>query len=347
MSNWLILQNRTPRAFKVAPSKLQPINHKFPEDNHIHTHADEGFSENEIDGRFLQATVGGLHPTQPASIRISAIRAVYSYCEHLKASKSTHFLIPFLSNITEGLLTIFSQFSSEVLALCLETLAVVISVDKSFTASVENRICPLTIAVFLKYCSDPVIVSIVQELFKELSSNESCMEPLQQRLLPTLVSILQATSDKVPLGLPAVALDVLQTVVRSSVTPLSEGLIQNTFPAVVQCIMRTDDNATLQSGGECLRAYASVGMQQVMGWHDEQGNNGLYYIIQVISKLLDPKTSEHTASFVGRLVSVVIDRMGTGLGENLDLLLRAVLSKMQQAETLSVVQSLVMIFAHI
>ena len=68
------------------------------------------------------------------------------------------------------------------------------------------------------------------------------------------------------------------------------------------------------------------------------GNNGLYDIMQVISKLLDPKTSEHTASFVGRLVSIVITKVGQQLWENLDLMLRLVLSKMQQAETLSVME---------
>lgn len=62
--------------------------------------------------------------------------------------------------------------------------------------------------------------------------------------------------------------------------------------------------------------------------------------MQVISKLLDPKTSEHTASFVGRLVSIVITKVGNQLGENLDLMLRLVLSKMQQAETLSVMEVL-------
>ena len=68
------------------------------------------------------------------------------------------------------------------------------------------------------------------------------------------------------------------------------------------------------------------------------GQNGVYYIVQVISKLLDPKSSEYTATFVGRLVSILISKLGTQLGENLDLMLRAVLSKMQQAETLSVIQ---------
>lgn len=68
------------------------------------------------------------------------------------------------------------------------------------------------------------------------------------------------------------------------------------------------------------------------------GLNGLYYILQVINKLLDPKTSEFTATFVGRLVTVLITRLGSRLADNLDLMLRAVLSKLQQAETLSVIQ---------
>ena len=68
------------------------------------------------------------------------------------------------------------------------------------------------------------------------------------------------------------------------------------------------------------------------------GNSGLTYVIQVISKLLDPKTSEFTASFVGKLVTVVLLKVGGQLGEQMDLILRAVLSKMQQTETLSVMQ---------
>jgi len=68
------------------------------------------------------------------------------------------------------------------------------------------------------------------------------------------------------------------------------------------------------------------------------GYTGVYYVVQVVSKLLDSKTSEFTATYVGRLVSLLISKMGSNLGDSLDLMLRAVLSKMQQAETLSVVQ---------
>lgn len=58
----------------------------------------------------------------------------------------------------------------------------------------------------------------------------------------------------------------------------------------------------------------------------------------MIAKLLDPKTPEFTATFVGKLVSVIISKVGSQLGEDLDLMLRSVLGKMQRSETLSVIQ---------
>jgi len=59
------------------------------------------------------------------------------------------------------------------------------------------------------------------------------------------------------------------------------------------------------------------------------------------------QSSEFTAIFIGRLVTTLIRNVGDSLGENLDLLLKAVLSKMQSVETLTVMQSLLMIYAHL
>ncbi len=81
-----------------------------------------------------------------------------------------------------------------------------------------------------------------------------------------------------------------------------------------------------------------MALEQIAQWQDEQGHSGLWYVMQVVSQLLDPRTSEFTAAFVGRLVSTLITRAGTQLADQLDQMLRAILSKMQQAETLSVMQ---------
>lgn len=301
----------------------------------------------ELIQQFLQATVSGLHESQPPSVRISAVRAIWGYCDQLKLSESTHVLQPFLPSVLEGLVQLAAQFSSEVLTLVMETLCIVCTVDPAFTTSAENKICPLTIAIFLKYNNDPVVASLVTDIFKELAQIEGCQGPMQMRLIPTLISIMQAPPDKIPTGLCATSIDILTTVVRNTKPPLSELLVCQAFPVVAQCTLRTDDNTIMQNGGECLRAYVSVALEQIAQWRDEQGNSGLWYVMQVVNQLLDPRTSEFTAAFVGRLVSTLISRAGTELGEQLDQILRAILSKMQQAETLSVMQSLIMVFAHL
>uniref|UniRef100_A0A8C6PT67 Importin 9 n=1 Tax=Nothobranchius furzeri TaxID=105023 RepID=A0A8C6PT67_NOTFU len=301
----------------------------------------------ELIQQFLQATVSGLHESQPPSVRISAVRAIWGYCDQLKLSESTHVLQPFLPSILDGLVQLAAQFSSDVLTLVMETLCIVCTVDPAFTTSAENKICPLTIAIFLKYNNDPVVTSLVQDIFKELAQIEGCQGPMQMRLIPTLVSIMQAPPDKIPSALCSTSVDILTTVVRNTKPPLSELLVCQAFPVVAQCTIRTDDNTIMQNGGECLRAYVSVALEQIAQWRDEQGNSGLWYVMQVVNQLLDPRTSEFTAAFVGRLVSTLISRAGTELGDQLDQILRAILSKMQQAETLSVMQSLIMVFAHL
>lgn len=52
---------------------------------------------------------------------------------------------------------------------------------------------------------DPVVASLAQDIFKELSQIEACQGPMQMRLIPTLVSIMQAPADKLPAGLCAVS----------------------------------------------------------------------------------------------------------------------------------------------
>ncbi|XP_033341884.2 importin 9 [Megalopta genalis] len=305
-----------------------------------------------LNSQFLEATVNGLQENQPACIRISAVKAIYWFCE----ASNTETSIDMVNNIRshlpaifQGLFNLATQPSTEVLTLVMETLQVLISMDEAFTASVENKVCPLTIAIFLKFYSDPIIFELCQDIFKSLTQNPDCIGPLQTRLVPTLTSMMAVTSmDKSKdERCREVALDVLQVLVQYSPTPLSSTLVETAFPAACQCILNSQDNETLQNGGEVIRTYLSVAARQVTAHRDNDGQTGLQYILQIIAQLLNPQSSEFTAIFVGRLVTTLIRKAGDTLGENLDLLLKAVLSKMQRAETLTVVQSLLMIYAHL
>lgn len=299
----------------------------------------------------LSATAAALSPqqNQPACVKISAVRALYNFCDYYKLNETTEMLKPYLGPFLDGLVAVSSQFSTDVLCLGLETLALLCSIDRHFIATNEAKISPFVIAVFLKHSADPLTSSLCQDLFRELSMGPS-RDALQQRLIPTLVSIMNAPPEKVENDLPSLALDILTTLVRNSPPPLSELMLVQAFPAAATMTLNSDDTSVLQSGGECLRAFLSVGgRHQLQAWHDERGNNGLFYLFQVANKVLDPKSPEFSSAYIGKLISTLFYKTGDAgdLGEHLQLLLRAVLSKMQQAETMSVIQSLCMVFAHL
>lgn len=69
--------------------------------------------------------------------------------------------------------------------------------------------------------------------------------------------------------------------------------------------------------------------------------------MEVVTLLLNPLSSEFTATFVGRLVITIVSKAGSFLGEHIQHLLKAVISKMQLVEALGVMMSLVVTFAHL
>ena len=69
-----------------------------------------------------------------------------------------------------------------------------------------------------------MITSLTQDIFKVLAQTPGCLAPLEARLVPTLVSILEggassaaATTEKSAIsGLQPISLEILETVVRAS-----------------------------------------------------------------------------------------------------------------------------------
>lgn len=84
--------------------------------------------------------------------------------------------------------------------------------------------------------------------------------------------------------------------------------------------------------------------EQICSYNNGEGLN---YIMQVATLLLNPMSNEFSAAFVGRLIITIVTKAGNFLGDNIQLLLKAVISKLQLVESLNVVMSLVMTFAHL
>ena len=106
----------------------------------------------------------------------------------------------------------------------------------------------LRIQIF--FFPDHVITSLAEDIFKVIASTPGYCGPLEGRLIPTLVSILDAEGDKVTSALQSVALDILQALVRGAGSnkgvELSQLLVANAFPAAVRCTLHSDDNSVTQ-----------------------------------------------------------------------------------------------------
>lgn len=299
--------------------------------------------------RFLQITVQSFANPSPV-MKICAVRAVIVFSRYFSSS-NRDLLLPYLQPFLDGLLSIGIQYSSEVLALVLETMCDLVKIDDDFTTRNESKITPLAMMTFLRHSSDPLLVESCEDLFAALARIPSCSPLLQERMAQTLNSILvpTETNDKPgsTLNLQVSALEILASIVRSAPVPLSDTLMQ-LFLDTVTCILNTsDDNSTLQNGGECIRAYINRSTDQVLSFRDSE-RNGLQMVLQVCLHLLDPRVNESCSAFVGRLISALISKAGNAMGpDNVHLLLRSVLSKLQNSESLSVIQSLVLVFANL
>ena len=60
-------------------------------------------------------------------------------------------------------------------------------------ASIEAKVTPLAIALFIKNTNDPLVNSLITDIIKSLINNPYTISKVEQRLLPTLISILNST----------------------------------------------------------------------------------------------------------------------------------------------------------
>ena len=76
---------------------------------------------------------------------------IFSFANELTNENQQHLLTPHLPQIVDGLIQMLSHNSANQRGtLTMETLVIVLSIDEQFVGSVESKISPLAIALFLK-----------------------------------------------------------------------------------------------------------------------------------------------------------------------------------------------------
>ena len=129
------------------------------------------------------------------------------------------------------------------------------------------------------------------------------------------------------MNLLQVALDVLQTIVRSSTLPLSAELVQSGFPAAARCVLQSDDNSTMQvcmlSIFSCfcfpLLSFMKMNFLKNLFQEHYQSVKGFGSRSGPTSKGLDPDEDRHQRVWIHSFIFIQIQTehfVGPDLGLN-------------------------------
>lgn len=166
-----------------------------------------------------------------------------------------------------------------------------------------------------------------------------------------------------------VALDIVQVLVKHSIPPLSNFLIDPLLPATCNCIVDIDDCWTFRKSGiKVIEAYLSSALQQVIYYQDANGRYGAQYILQVIVHGLNQKvrsfpsifTSSVNKSFIFVLQSLVseiekfcgilillIKEAWYEIRQGIDELVKTLIRRMYEKQSTLVSRELLMVYAHL
>lgn len=169
-------------------------------------------------GDAINTTILSVGADKPITLRISAVRAIYAFCINLKDTENERkaFLVTKLEVFLDGILQMIPVAQSTLIGLLLESLSELLSFDVNFTASTAPRVIPMVQEFFLKYYDDRFILEHVQDILKIWSQNPFCLQPLQEKIVPTLVNMLNLQNDLSNAPMQDIALDVLETIVKYS-----------------------------------------------------------------------------------------------------------------------------------
>lgn len=122
------------------------------------------------------------------------------------------------------------------------------------------------------------------------------------------------------------------------------------MPKLHRLILTATDDELLRNSTMAVKHILRHDPDQILNWHtpDPNRKSGLEILLLIIDRLLAPTIDDNSASEVGGLAAVLVEKAGSDkLGPFLMQLLRGVAIRIASAEKAHFVQSLIMVFARL
>ncbi|KAJ7040268.1 ARM repeat-containing protein [Mycena alexandri] len=298
----------------------------------------------QLAGQYIDAAVQVIEAGDAGvPVKISAVRAIHNFFQGGDAST----LSPFAPRIAKDLGPFLLLTSDDTLSLVLETLSVVVQVDKGswLTTELADSSVRAILEVWTKNNKDPIFLSNVDNILTSLTSSTApgIYETVVKQALPNLCQAMAAA----PLDeswITSSAIDLVSSLMNgASDGALGDGFFAVLAPSLFKALGEAEDRDVLQNGISCLTLIIRKDCGQLLSWSDS-GRNGLDCVLSLIAKSLENQ-DESGGLVIGDLIIHLLRRAGESVLPVLPQLLQAMIGRMTTAKTATFLQSLVIPFA--
>ncbi|KAK7407626.1 hypothetical protein VNO78_09583 [Psophocarpus tetragonolobus] len=290
---------------------------------------------------FLYLAIKAITMDVPPPVKVGACRALTSLLPESKIEIVQSQLLGLVSSLTD----LLNHASDEALHMVLDTLLAAVKAGHESSTLVENMISPVILNLWASHVSDPFISIDALEILEAIKSIPGCVHPLVSRILPYVGPILNKPQEQAD-GLVAGSLDLVTMLLKNAPADIVKAIYDVSFNAVIKIILQSDDHSEIQNATECLSAFISGGRQEILAWGSDSGST-MRSLLDIASRLLDPKLESSRSLFVGSYILQLILHLPSQMAVHIRDLVAALVKRMQSAQNAVLQSSLIIVFARL
>ncbi|CAJ1339281.1 unnamed protein product [Effrenium voratum] len=285
--------------------------------------------------RLLEGAAAGLASTEPLIVRVSACRV---FCRFLTSTQDEALREELLlkKGVLASLGSLLREADEELLHLCLECLCIIVKQCPATMAKVEADLCPLTLQIWRRCASDPLVHMQVLDLVSCCISSGQLQKAMEDQLLPVVHSDLQPEADP---QLASSAMELFGVLLKRATLPLAAGM-WTCAGLLLAKAMQSDESMMLQNACETLVSLVQRA--------PEPAAQLLEPLLRFAERLLGPDLDDDACLYVGPLAMLLFAHYGRVLPAQMQVaLLRALVVRLGRAERPYLRQELVVVFARL
>lgn len=279
--------------------------------------------------------------TSGVPVKVSAVKAIRNFVNTVP----DNMVAGVAPQIVQDLAPFLLVTAEETLSLVLETLNVILKVEKGqwLSAELATSLIAAVLDVWQKNVRDPVLLAAITDVFESLAV--ASYQATVSQTLPLLTNALASASND-QTWVTSSALEIITSLMRGTQEgQLGQGFFATLGPALFKAVGEAEDRDIIQSGIECLTLIVRKDHAQLAQWHDSNGRSGFDNLLSFLARLLQRDQNESGGLVIGDLIIHLFRRAGDQIGPVLPELLQAMVTRIDSAKTATFLQSLIVPFA--